>query len=202
MVLNGVIVSDPALRPSQPAGTAGAAYVFVKDAAGASATTVVNRAKAALTDFPSAKVESNADVKKRADQGINQMLTIFYALLAMSVIISLFGIVNTLVLSVYERTREIGVLRAVGTTRRQIRRMIRYESVMTAVLGALLGVVVGAVFGFAITTALSGEGLTFVFPGEQVAIFLLLAVLAGVLAAILPARRAAHLDVLQAVQHQ
>jgi putative ABC transport system permease protein len=202
MVLNGVIVSDPALRPFQPAGTAGAAYVFVKDAAGASATTVVNRAKAALKDFPSAKVESNADVKKRADQGINQMLTIFYALLAMSVIISLFGIVNTLVLSVYERTREIGVLRAVGTTRRQVRRMIRYESVMTAVLGALLGVVVGVVFGFAMTTALSGEGLTFVFPGEQVAIFLLLSVLAGVLAAILPARRAAHLDVLQAVQHQ
>jgi putative ABC transport system permease protein len=118
------------------------------------------------------------------------------------VIISLFGIVNTLVLSVYERTREIGVLRAAGTTRRQVRRMIRYESVMTAVLGALLGVVVGAVFGFAITTALSGEGLTFAFPGEQVAVFLLLSVLAGVLAAILPARRAAHLDVLQALQHQ
>jgi putative ABC transport system permease protein len=174
----------------------------VKDAAGASATTVVSHTKAALKDFPSAEVESNADVKKRADQGINQMLTIFYALLAMSVIISLYGIVNTLVLSVYERTREIGVLRAVGTTRRQVRRMIRYESVMTAVPGALLGVVVGAVFGFAITTALSGEGLTFAFPGEQVAVFLLLSVLAGVLAAILPARRAAHLDVLQALQHQ
>jgi putative ABC transport system permease protein len=202
MVLNGVIVSHSALRPFQAAGTSGAAYVFVKDAAGASAAAVAERAKSALKDFPSAKVESNADVKKRADQGINQMLTIFYALLAMSVIISLFGIVNTLVLSVYERTREIGVLRAVGTTRRQVRRMIRYESVMTAVLGALLGVVVGVVFGFAITTALSGEGLTFVFPGEQVAIFLLLSVLAGVLAAILPARRAAHLDVLQAVQHQ
>jgi putative ABC transport system permease protein len=104
------------------------------------------------------------------------------------------------VLSVHERTREIGVLRAVGTTRRQVRRMIRYESVMTAALGALVGVAV--VFGYAITTALADEGFAFAFPGGQIAIFMLLAVVAGILAAILPARRATRLDVLEALHHE
>lgn len=120
----------------------------------------------------------------------------------MSVLISLFGIVNTLVLSIYERTREIGMLRAVGTTRSQLRRMIRYESVMTAVLGALLGVGVGILFGYVVTRVLESEGLAFSFPFGQIAIFMVLAILAGVLAAILPARHAGRLDVLQALQYE
>jgi putative ABC transport system permease protein len=201
-VLSGVLVSDRALRPLLPPGNTGVHVIFVSDDADAAPSTVQDSVQTALQPYAAAQVQSNADIKEQAEDGINQMLTIFYALLAMSVIISLFGIVNTLVLSVYERTREIGVLRAVGTTQRQVRRMIRYESVMTAVLGALLGVVVGSAFGFVITTALSSEGLSFAFPGAQVLIFMLLAVVAGVVAAILPARRAARLDVLDALQHQ
>jgi putative ABC transport system permease protein len=202
MILNGVLVSDQALRPLLPPGTTGVDLVFAKAAETADTTAVERRVESALERFPVASVQSNAEVKKQVASDTNQMLAIFYALLAMSVIISLFGIVNTLVLSVYERTREIGVLRAVGTSRPQLRRMIRYESVMTSVFGALVGVAVGVVFGYATTNALAGEGLAFALPGGQIAVFMLLAVVAGILAAILPARRAAGLDVLRALQHE
>jgi len=202
MLLNGVLVSDEALRPLLPPGATGVDLVFAKAAGAADPAAVTRGVESALARFPGAAVDSNAQLKQQVEDDTNQMLAIFYALLAMSVVISLFGIVNTLVLSVYERTREIGVLRAVGTTRRQVRRMIRYESVMTAVLGALVGVAVGVVFGYAITSALSGEGLAFVLPAGQIVLFLLLSVAAGILAAILPARRASRLDVLQALQHE
>ena len=202
MILNGLLVSDTALRPLLPPGTTGVDLVFAKAAKTADTAAVERRVESALERFPIAGVQSNAEVKEQVGSDMNQMLAIFYALLAMSVIISLFGIVNTLVLSVYERTREIGVLRAVGTTRGQVRRMIRYESVMTAVLGALVGVGVGIVFGYVTTTALAEEGLAFALPGGQIAVFMVLAVVAGILAAIFPARRAAGLDVLQALQHE
>jgi putative ABC transport system permease protein len=202
MILNGVLVSDQALRPLLPPGATGVDLVFAKAAETADTTAVERRVESALERFPVASVQSNAEVKKQVASDTNQMLAIFYALLAMSVIISLFGIVNTLVLSVYERTREIGVLRAVGTSRPQVRRMIRYESVMTSVFGAVVGVAVGVVFGYATTSALAGEGLAFALPGGQIAVFMLLAVVAGILAAILPARRAAGLDVLRALQHE
>ena len=140
--------------------------------------------------------------KDEVSSQVDQILFIFYALLAMSVIISLFGIVNTLVLSVYERTREIGMLRAIGTTRRQLRRMIRYESVITAVLGGLLGVAVGIVFGYVMSTALEDEGLSFVLPIGTIIVFMLVAIVAGILAAIFPARRAAKLNVLDALQYE
>ena len=127
---------------------------------------------------------------------------IFYALLALSVVISLFGIVNTLVLSIFERTREIGMLRAVGTTRRQLRAMIRWEAVITSIIGGVLGVLLGILFGWAVCKGLESDGLVFVFPTSQILIFLVLSIVAGVLAAILPARRAAKLDVLAALSYE
>jgi len=125
-----------------------------------------------------------------------------YALLAMSVTISAFGIVNTLVLSVYERTREIGMLRAIGTSRRQMRRIVRYESVITSVIGGLLGTAVGVAFAYAVTTRYADQGFAFAVPFAQLGVFLAVAVAVGVLAAVLPARRAARIDVLEAIHHE
>jgi len=133
---------------------------------------------------------------------LNQLLNLLYGLLAMSVIISLFGIVNTLVLSVYERTREIGLLRAIGASRRQIRRSVRYESVITSVIGGVLGILVGVGFAYVVTTRFGGMGIKFAVPWGLLLVFLVVAVIAGVLAAILPARRAARLDILQAIQYE
>jgi putative ABC transport system permease protein len=201
-LLNGIVVSNQALQPLFPPGYTGINYIFVKDAPGADPAQVQQRVEEALKQFPVAKVQSNAQFKQDIESQVDQILAIFYALLAMSVIISLFGIVNTLVLSVYERTREIGMLRAIGTTRRQVRRMIRYESVIIAVLGGLLGVAVGIVFGYVMATALSDQGLTFVLPVGSIVVFMVVAIVAGVIAAILPARRAARLDVLEALQYE
>ena len=120
----------------------------------------------------------------------------------MSVLISVFGIVNTLTLSIHERTRELGLLRAVGMSRRDVRRMIRYESVITACFGALLGLVLGLFFSFVVIEALSEEGIGFSLPIGQVVGLLVFAIAVGVLAAILPARRAAKLDVLEAISYE
>ena len=127
---------------------------------------------------------------------------LIYVLLLLSVIISLFGIVNTLVLSIYERTRELGMLRAIGTSRRQVRRMIRYEAVITAVIGAVIGVVLGIIFALAIGEALKDDGFVLSFPVGQLIILLVLGALAGVLAAIAPARRASRLDPLEALAYE
>jgi ABC-type antimicrobial peptide transport system permease subunit len=157
---------------------------------------------AALKDFPVAKVQTNAEYKASTEKQVNNILTFLYVLLAMIGIISLVGIINTLALSVFERTREIGMLRAVGTTRRQLRRMVRYESVITSVIGGLLGVAVGLVFGWILTKGLSDQGISFSIPSGFVIVVLIVAAFAGVLAAILPARRAASLDVLEALQYE
>jgi putative ABC transport system permease protein len=201
-LLNGIVVSNDALKPVLPPGNSGINYIFVKFDDGANADAVQADVENALKQFPIAKVQSNQELKDEVEGQVDQVLFIFYALLAMSVIISLFGIVNTLVLSVYERTREIGMLRAIGTTRRQLRRMIRYESVITAVLGGLLGVAVGIVFGYVMSTALEDEGLSFVLPIGPIIIFMIVAIIAGILAAIFPARRAAKLNVLDALQYE
>jgi len=132
---------------------------------------------------------------------MSSMLAILYVLLAFAVIVSLFGIVNTLALSVVERTREIGMLRAVGMTRRQTRRMVRHESIVTALIGATLGAGVGLFLGGMTVQALHGEGLTFKLPVGTLVAFVIVAVVAGTIAAIAPARRAAKLDVLEALQY-
>ena len=128
------------------------------------------------------------------------MLNILYVLLALSIVVSVFGIVNTLVLTVYERTREIGMLRAIGLTRRQTRRMIRNESVITALIGAALGIVLGLVLGGLLAARV--KEIVFVIPWTQLVIFAIASIFVGILAAIFPARRAAQLDPLEALQYE
>jgi putative ABC transport system permease protein len=176
-------------------------FVLFDTRGGASAATTASL-KTALKPFPEAKLFTQASFRKQQDKNLNQFLGLLYVLLALSVIVSLFGIVNTLVLSVFERTREIGMLRAIGMTRRQVRRMIRYESVIVALIGSLLGMVVGIFLSGLVTAALAGEGLTFSLPVGTLIGFLIVAALAGVAAAVLPARRAARLNVLEALQYE
>ena len=152
--------------------------------------------------FADAKVQTRDQFKKNQEKPINQLLNLLYVLLALSVIVSLLGIVNTLVLTVYERTREIGMLRAVGMTRRQVRMMIRYESIVTALMGAALGMVVGIFLALLVTHALSSQGIVFAVPYLQLVYFVVAAIVVGLLAAILPARRAARLNVLEALQYE
>jgi putative ABC transport system permease protein len=150
--------------------------------------------------YPSAQLDDAESFTEAQSQTIDQLLGIVTMLLALAVIIALLGIVNTLALSVFERTRELGLLRAVGMTRRQVRAVVRWESVIVAVLGALLGAVLGLAFGVALTRGLAGEGLSVIdVPGARLGLYVAAAALAGVLAAIAPARRAAKVDVLRAV---
>jgi putative ABC transport system permease protein len=120
----------------------------------------------------------------------------------MSVVISLFGIANSLFLSIHERTREFGLLRAIGATRSQVQRVVRYESVITALIGGLLGIAIGLLFGFLMTAALADLGLGFSVPVVQLAGFLVLAMVVGILAAVVPARRGARIDVLDALHQE
>ena len=152
------------------------------------------------SQFPQARSRTAAQFKQDQANQVNTLLALIYVLLALSVIVSLFGIVNTLILSIYERTRELGMLRAIGTSRRQIRQMIRYESVITALIGGVFGLVIGVVGAILVTTlTLSESGYVQSIPVGTLVILLFVAALAGVVAAQLPARRAARLDVLGAL---
>jgi putative ABC transport system permease protein len=155
---------------------------------------------AALADFPNAKAQTREAFIDNQISGLSAVLNILYVLLALSIVVSLFGIVNTLVLTVFERTREIGMLRAIGMTRRQIRRMIRHESVITALIGAAVGIVLGLVLAALLIARV--DFIVFTFPTTQVVIFVLAAILVGILAAVFPARRAAKLDPLEAIAYE
>jgi putative ABC transport system permease protein len=157
----------------------------------------VNRLLAAR--FPQAQSRTAAQFKQEQAEQIDTLLTLIYVLLALSVVVSLFGIVNTLILSIYERTRELGMMRAIGTSRRQVRQMIRYESVITALIGGVFGIVIGVVGAVIASLALSGSGFVLSIPVGTLAILLLVSALAGVIAAQAPARRASKLDMLQAL---
>jgi putative ABC transport system permease protein len=174
-------------------------FAFVNTAGGASAATTA-KLEAGLKAFPNAKVQTRDQFKKNQIAGLKSVLNILYVLLALSVIVSLFGIVNTLVLTVFERTRELGMLRAVGMTRRQMRRMIRYESVNTALIGAVLGIVLGIVLASLLVARV--KFISFAPPVVSLIVFAIVAVIAGVFAAIFPARRAARLNVLEALQYE
>jgi putative ABC transport system permease protein len=153
----------------------------------------------ALRPFPSATVRTSAAYADYINAQVDRLVYLLYALLAMSVVISMFGIANSLFLSVHERTREIGMLRAVGATSAQVRRIIRYESVITSLIGGVLGTVVGVLFAWLTTFAVKDLGVGFTVPVGQLAAFLVLAVVVGVLGAIAPARRAARVDILRAI---
>ena len=152
------------------------------------------------SSFPQAHSQTAAQYTQEESKKVNKLLLLVYVLLALSVLVSLFGIVNTLVLSIYERTHELGMMRAIGTSRRQIRQMIRYESLITSMIGGVLGLVVGVVGAILVATlALSGSGYVLSIPVGTLVVLLVAAALAGLIAAQLPARRAARLDVLGAL---
>jgi putative ABC transport system permease protein len=159
-----------------------------------------NALEAVLADFPNAKAQTREEFVDNQIAALSAILNILYVLLALSVVVSLFGIVNTLVLTVFERTREIGMLRAVGMTRRQVRRMVRHESVITALIGGVLGIVLGVVLGGLLVARV--EFIEFSLPTIQIIAFAAATVVVGILAAIFPARRAARLDPLKALQYE
>jgi putative ABC transport system permease protein len=176
-------------------------YTFV-NVPGAPTEATKAELETATDGFPDARVQTREEWVDKEDREFDQFLTMLYVLLALSVIISLFGMVNTLVLSVFERTRELGMLRAVGMTRRQTRRMIRHESVITALIGAALGLPLGIFLAVLVTRALGEFDIRFEVPTGQLVFLVVLAVIVGLLAAITPARRAARLNPLEALHYE
>jgi putative ABC transport system permease protein len=151
-------------------------------------------------EFPNVRVQTRAEFREQQEDAVDRFVAVLAALLALSEIIAVLGIINTLFLSVYERTRELGLLRAVGMARRQVRTMIRGESVIIAGMGGVVGILVGVFWGWAFQAALERQGITeLAIPVWQLAAFLVLSVVAGIVAALLPAWRAGRLDVLEAI---
>ena len=175
-------------------------FSFVDTNAGITAQETASLEKV-LGPFPDAALHTKADWVDERAGGIDTILNIFYVLLALSIVVSLFGMVNALALAVFERTRELGMLRAVGLTRRQTRRMIRYEGVITALIGAALGLPLGVLLAAVVVQALGDLDVTFSLPVVTIVVFAIVAMIAGTLAAVLPARRASRLNVLQALQY-
>jgi putative ABC transport system permease protein len=194
-MLADVVVTQKAFDSvySQPKNS----FTFLDADAGSAAAL-----KAAAKGYGDATYHTGAAYPKDATKDMATVMAMLYVLLGFSVIVSLFGMVNTMVLSVFERTREIGMLRTIGMTRRQARRMIRHESVITALIGAALGLGLGLFLAGLATKAASSDGLPFAVPVQTLGAFTLLAVVAGMGAAILPARRASRLDVLEALQYE
>jgi putative ABC transport system permease protein len=175
------------------------AFVMAAGDEGVNTDKLAASADQALKAFPQTDALTIDEFKDKQAQAVNQLLGLVFALLALSVIVALLGIVNTLALSVHERTRELGMLRAVGMSRWQVRRMVTIESVITAGIGAILGTVLGIVFSLIVSRPLADEGFVFVLPVGSLITFFILAAIAGVVASIPPARRASKVDVLRAV---
>jgi putative ABC transport system permease protein len=176
-------------------------YTFVEldGHATATSTKALNRS---LADYPDAKLMTWSEFEQDRIDGFSTFLSLLYVLLALSIVVSLFGMVNTQVLSVFERTRELGMLRAVGMTRRQTRRMVRHESVITGLIGAALGIPLGLILAAFVTRALSRYGVEYSIPTGTLEAFAIVAILAGVISAVWPARRSARLNVLKALQYE
>jgi putative ABC transport system permease protein len=193
--LGPITISATAFRATFPRASERLIFVEAHGAAQASL-------QARLSGFPGVRAYTRSAFAAKQLSWVSQMLGVIYVLLALAVIVSLFGIVNTLALSVFERTRELGMLRAIGMTRRQVRRMIRHESVITALLGVALGIAVGLFLGAMVTSALSNQGLQFAVPIGSLVVFVVIAVIAGMVAAIAPARRASRLHPLTALAYE
>ena len=174
-------------------------YTFVNMQGGVTPANT-QRLNAALSAFPDAKLQTKSQFIANQLQGLSSLLNLLYVLLSLSIVVSLFGIVNTLVLTVFERTRELGMLRAVGMSRRQVRRMIRHESVITALLGAAFGIPLGILLAALIGATIDFG--TFTIPVGTLVVFVIAAVIAGLIAAIWPARRAGRLNVLEALSYE
>ena len=194
-LLYGVSIPQAAFDKAFPAPKNAYTFLDAEPRAG-------NALEAAVKDSGDAVLHTGAAYAKDATKDTATVLAMLYVLLGFSVIVSLFGMVNTLVLSVFERTREVGMLRAIGMTRRQARRMIRHESIITALIGAALGLGLGVFLAALVTRALSDYDMPFVLPVQTLVAFTLVAVLAGIGAAIMPARRASRLNVLDALHYE
>jgi putative ABC transport system permease protein len=175
------------------------ARVFVDRADGVSAADARTAIERVLADYPTATLQDQTEFKQAQATQIDQLLNFVYLLLGLAVVIALLGIANTLALSILERTRELGLLRAVGMTRHQLRATIRYEAVIIALFGSVLGLLIAVFLGWAMVTAMAEEQVQLAVPVPQLVAVTLAAALAGVLAAVLPARRASRLDVLAAI---
>jgi putative ABC transport system permease protein len=176
---------------------------FVDLADGVELETGLKAVEEAVAAFPSINVNTRSDQIEQAEAQIDQMLGLFSALLGLAVIIAVIGIANTLAMSVVERTREIGLLRAVGMDRRTVRRMVRWESVITALFGAILGIGVGVLLGWATVASLADQGLgDLALPGGQLVAWIVLAALAGIIAAVGPARKAGRMRILDAIAYE
>ena len=200
-LLGNLVLTENELRRNF--GVRSPSLTFVKLEPGADADRVQAVIKREVkASFATVDTLNQQELKDNQEEQINQLVAFFYVLLALAVVISLLGIVTTLALSIHERTRELGMLRAVGMSRRQVRRLVRYESVITALIGAILGTVLGVIFAALVSRPLADEGFELAYPIGTLILLLLLAALAGVLAAIWPARRAAKLDVLEALAYE
>jgi putative ABC transport system permease protein len=197
-LFGGLLVPEPAFRPhtAQP----GDVVVMVTLAGGVSEAEGERAVQAVADRYGAPDVQTGAEYTDAVAGQIDQMLNVVYVLLAFAIVIALMGIANTLALSIHERTRELGLLRAVGQTRRQLRSMVRGEAVTVALFGTVGGVGLGMFLGWAMVEALADEGFTsFALPATSLAAVVVVGALAGVLAAVRPARRAARLDVLDAI---
>jgi putative ABC transport system permease protein len=174
--------------------------ILMTSAPGVDPDTAKATIEEAVADYPNVTVNTPGDITRQARQSVDQLLGIVTALLLLAVVVAILGIVNTLALSVVERTRELGLLRAVGSTRAQVRAVVRRESVLMSVLGAATGIGLGTASGVALSRALVDEGITTVtIPTLNLLVYLVVAVVVGVLAALGPARRASRVDVLRAL---
>jgi putative ABC transport system permease protein len=200
-LLGNLVVTEETLR--RDFGTSEPSMTFVRLDQRANAEQVKNQISNELkARFATVEALNQQELKDDLEQQIQQLVSFFYVLLALAIVISLLGIVTTLALSIHERTRELGMLRAVGMSRRQVRRLVRYEAVITALIGAVLGTILGVIFATLVSRPLADEGFELSYPIGTLILLLVLAALAGVLAAIWPARRAARLDVLQALAYE
>ncbi|MET9123990.1 ABC transporter permease [Streptomyces sp. NPDC004528] len=201
VMIHGIILDNAALAPHQT--DALDMQVMLKTSSGTSDATK-NRLEKALGDNPAIQVQDKKDISNGIAQMFTLILNMLYGLLAMAVIVAVLGVVNTLAMSVFERSQEIGMLRAIGLDRKGIKRMVRLESLVISLFGGVLGIGLGVFFGWAAGELLGSRMATYelVLPWARMAVFLLLAGTVGVLAALWPARRAARLNMLTAIKSE